>query len=225
MLNVLAWITGALFVADAVLHIIAIAKQKERMRRVTKVLLMPLLAVSFVLFWFAHGTGVLPWLVPLALLMGCAGDTFLLDAHRPALFPLGLASFAVGHVLYMIQMLSILAAPAWWAIALIAAVYLAGTAVIIKTLLPHIPKNLLGAGIFYFLLLCALSVIALSGMLSGFSAGAAVLFAGTLMFLLSDSILAFEVFRGETKNSNIKIMVPYILAQALLAAGFLLLMA
>lgn len=220
-----AFIVGALFVVDAAAHLVAIAKQKERLRCVTKVLLMPLLAAAFVIGWLSLSSGALPWLVVAALLMGCAGDTFLLNHHHPAGFPLGLASFAVGHVLYIIQIISIITAPAWWVIVLFSAVYLAVAGIIVKTLLPDVPKPLLPAGIFYFLLLCTLNVTAVSGMLADFSAGAVVLFAGALLFMLSDSILAFEVFRGETKNSNIKIMVPYIAGQALLAAGFLLLMA
>lgn len=59
-------------------------------------------------------------------------------------------------------------------------------------------------------------------MLTDLSAGAVCLFAGTLLFLFSDTILSFEIFRGETKNGNLKVMITYIAAQILISAGFLL---
>ena len=94
MLNVLSWIVGIIFAADIILHLTAIIKQWEQIRRVTKSLLMPLLAGIFTLCWYATSANALPWLVVTALLMGCAGDIFLIDAHHPIGFPLGLACFA-----------------------------------------------------------------------------------------------------------------------------------
>ncbi len=221
----LTWSAIALFCIDTAIHFITIVKQKERLRRITKALLMPLLTAAFVLFWFPFSSSTLPYLVVLALLMGCAGDIFLFDAHNPALFPLGLASFAAGHVLYIIQIISIMSAPAWWVVALLAAVYLTVSAIVSKKLLSHVPKGLLPAVIAYTLLLCTLSVTAACGMLAGFSAGFALIFAGTLLFLLSDSILSFDVFLGTTRNSDLKIMATYIAAQTLITAGFLIQMA
>ena len=174
---------GALYTADTTLHITAIAIQNERLRRVTKVLLMPLLAGTFILCWFSVSTDALPWLVPLALLMGCAGDIFLLDPHHQAGFPLGLAFFAVGHVLYLIQILFVLAASAWWTAALIAILFLPVQP--LSKSCCRTTKKAAARGIVYFLLLCTLSVFAALGMLTSFSAGTAMLFAGTLMFLLS----------------------------------------
>jgi uncharacterized membrane protein YhhN len=55
--------------------------------------------------------------------------------------------------------------------------------------------------------------------------GTVSLFAGTLLFLLSDTILSFEIFKGETKNGNLKVMITYIAAQILISVGFLLRMA
>jgi heme/copper-type cytochrome/quinol oxidase subunit 3 len=40
-------LAAALFAADAAAHLAAVAQKKERLRRVTKVLLMPLLALAF----------------------------------------------------------------------------------------------------------------------------------------------------------------------------------
>ena len=225
MLNAFAWAAGALLIADTALHLIALAKKGECLRRVTKALLMPLLALTFLLFWTDRATGSPPWLVIAGLLMGCAGDIFLFNHHHPVFFPLGMASFAAGHVLYIIQMFSVFTAPAWWIIALLVAAYLTIGTLILKSTQPFVPKKLVPAGIFYILLLCTLGITAASGMIAGFSAGALVLYIGTLCFQLSDSILSFEIFRGDTKNGNIRVMASYIAGQALIAAGFFMLLA
>ena len=225
MTNAFAWAVGALLVVDTAVHLIAIAKKKEGLRRASKALLMPLLALAFLLFWLSRSSQAPPWLVIAGLMTGWAGDVFLFNHHHPVFFPLGLVSFAAGHVLYIVQMFSIFAAPAWWFVALLAAAYVTAAGLLLKGVLPHVPNKLRPAGIFYFLLLCTLGVTALSGMIAGFSAGAVVLFAGVLGFQLSDSMLSFEIFRGDTKNGNIRVMSAYIAGQALIAAGFFLLMA
>jgi uncharacterized membrane protein YhhN len=213
---------GGVFIVDVIVHLAAIAKGKEGMRRITKVLLMPLLALGFLLLWRDAGDRPIPGLIIAAMLFGCLGDACLIDHHHPVGFPLGLAAFSVGHVLYILQMLQITAAPALWMIALLVVVYGAGTAMTFKKLTPFLPKKLWGGCLFYMLLLCTLSATAAAGVLTGISAGTVCLFAGTLLFLLSDTILSFEIFKGETKNGNLKVMVTYIAAQILIAVGFFL---
>ena len=52
-------------------------------------------------------------------------------------------------------------------------------------------------------------------------AGAGFLLAGGCLFLCSDGILAFETFRdGDSNAADVAVMLTYIAAQALLAAGF-----
>jgi uncharacterized membrane protein YhhN len=220
-----AVVAGALFAADVALHIAFIAHGKETLRCLTKALLMPLLVVSFVLLWSTYSTAPLPWLVPAGMLAGCAGDISLFDHHHPVGVPLGLAFFSVGHVLYLMQMFRLMAMPAWWLIAAAAAVYGAGAAITYKRLWPYLPKPMRIPALFYMLLLCVLSAAAALAAFSTFRAGAFVLLAGTLLLIWSDAKLSFEMYRGETRHTHIKIMIPYIAAQTLIAAGFFLWMA
>ena len=225
MINACVVAAGSAFVIDVNLHIFAITKQQEGLRRVTKVFLMPLLALCFFLLWRCEGDEPVPWYVLAALLFGCVGDTCLIDHHHPVGFPLGLVAFSFGHVLYILQMLMITAAPELWMIALLIVVYGAGVVMTFKKLSPFLPKKLWGGCLFYMILLSTLSAAAAAGMLTSLSLGTVCLFAGTLLFLLSDTILSFEIFRGETKNGNLKVMITYIAAQILISAGFLLRMA
>lgn len=222
MISAYTMVAGGVFIVDVFLHLAAIARRKETLRRVTKVLLMPLLALCFFLLWRSAGDEPVPVYVLVALLFGCVGDACLIDHHHPVGFPLGLVAFSVGHVFYIVQMLQITAAPALWMIALLIIVYGAGVTMTLKRLTPYLPKKLWGGSLFYMLLLSTLSATAAVGVLTGFSLGAVCLFAGTLLFLLSDTILSFEIFKGETQNGNLKVMITYIAAQILISTGFLL---
>jgi uncharacterized membrane protein YhhN len=217
-----AFIVLGLFSADTAAHLAAIAQKKEKLRRFTKVLLMPLLALTFSFFWVSLKGGAPPWLVVAGLLLGCVGDTLLLYRRHRIGFPLGLASFSAGHVLYIVQIWWITAAPAWWVIALPALACVACVAVFYRRLRPFVPNAFRPAALFYMLLLSALSVSAAAGAIASLSAGTAVLLAGTLLFMLSDGILSFDVFRDKSRGGNLKVMIPYIAAQTLIAAGFFL---
>jgi alkenylglycerophosphocholine/alkenylglycerophosphoethanolamine hydrolase len=221
----MAAVACALLAADILLHIIFIVRRKETLRCMTKALLMPLLAMSFLLLWSALSTAPLPWLVLVGIIAGCAGDISLFDHRHSIGVPLGLVFFSAGHVLYLLQMLRLMPAPAWWLIIAAVVVYGAGAAVTYKKLLPFLPKPMRIPALCYMLLLCVLSASAAIAAFTVFHIGAFVLLIGTLAFLLSDTVLSFEMFRGETAHSHLKVMAPYIAAQVLIAAGFFLWMA
>ena len=216
-----ASIAGGLFAVDTALHLAAVALKKERVRRITKVLLMPLLALSFVLWRLAFSMDV-PWIVAVALMLGCAGDTFLLNHHHRVGMPLGLASFAVGHVLYILTIWRLTPTPTWWLIAALVIVYGTCVAVTYKKLRPFLSKAYRPVTMFYMLLLGTLSASAAALALTTLHPGAFVLLAGTLMFMLSDSILSFQIFRKDARGSTLKVMIPYIAAQTLITVGFFL---
>jgi uncharacterized membrane protein YhhN len=221
----IAAIACGLLAADIVLHIVFIVRGKETPRCLTKALLMPLLAVSLVLLWSALSAAPLPWLVLAGIIAGCAGDISLFNHHHPIGVPLGLVFFSAGHVLYLLQLLRLMPTPVWWLIAAAVALYGAGAAVTYKKLLPFLPKPMRIPALGYMLLLCVLSAAAAIAAFTVFHIGAFVLLAGTLVFLLSDTVLSLEMFRGETAYSHLKVMAPYIAAQVLIAAGFFLWMA
>ncbi len=213
---------GALFAADIALHITVVVCRKEALRCVTKVLLIPLLTLAFSLLWVEISSAPLPLLVALGLLAGSAGDICLLDHAHPPGVKLGLAFFSVGHVLYLAQLYQLMAPPAWWLVAALAVVFGTGAALAYKKLRPYLPKLMHIPALLYMLLLCVLSASAAADAVSSLEAGAFVLLSGALLFMLSDTILSFEIFKGETRLSHAKVMTPYIFAQILIAAGFFL---
>lgn len=216
-----AYLSCGLFAAITAIHLTALALDHERLRRFTKVLLIPLLALAFVLMRLSFGLDV-PWMVVAALLLGCTGDVLLLGHRRSVRLPLGLASFSAGHVLYIIAIWHLASPPAWWLAATLVIVYGSAVALTYKKLLPYLSGAFRPTALFYMLLISTMGASAASYALTSLKPGAFILLAGSALFMLSDAVLSFEIFRSKSQNSHLKIMVPYIAAQTLITAGFFL---
>lgn len=221
----LAVISGVLYILDSAAQVWAMEKENETLRRVTKSLLMPLLVLSFIfarLYLSLDG----PWLVAAALMLGCAGDILLIGFKNKVCSPLGAVSFAAGHILYMIQIWRLTPEPGPMVIAAVVAVYLAISGVIYVKLRHYVDKTIVRIGvILYMLPLCVMSASAAVCAFTVLSLGAFVLITGTLVFMLSDGTLSFQIFAGKTRRGHIAVMVTYIIAQALIALGFFMLIA
>ena len=204
------------FAADAVLHLIACFRRMLWLRRVTKVLLMPLLAVLYALAAPAPHAFVI-----VALVCGCLGDLFLLFQKRHMTMLLGMCSFALGHVFYIGAMLT--TKPGFHlSIALCVLIAVGWMLFVVKKLLPTAPKPLRKPGFFYALLLSGTCLSALYLLLSTQSLPYLLSFAGGCLFMISDTILTGQKYRKETKHGNFYVMLTYIFAQLFLVAGFAL---
>ena len=204
------------FTADAVLHLIACFRRMLRLRRVTKVLLMPLLAAVYLLF-AAHPH---PF-VAIALVCGCLGDLFLLFQKKSITMLIGMCLFALGHIFYIAAMLS--TKPGFHlAIALCLLIAVGWMMFVVRKLLPTAPKSLRKPGFFYALLLSGTCLCALYLLLTTQNLLYLISFAGGCLFMISDTILTGQKYRRETKHGNFYVMLTYILAQLLLVTGFAL---
>ncbi len=206
-----------LYVIDVVLQLYACLKEKERLRRITKILLMPLLALTY---FVASSTPQI--LVILGLLFGCLGDTFLLNHHSRIGFPAGLCAFFIGHVLYVLAILPALNDPSLWLILPVGLVYALGAIRTFTQLKPYLPKNLVILCLLYMLLLASFSAVAALNAILLTRLGSILIFCGTLFFLVSDTVLSFNTFKEEKKGGNFIVMLTYIIAQTLIACGLLL---
>lgn len=204
-----------LFCLCALLHLIACQRGIEPLRRVTKPLLTPLLVCRYL----AGATSASPLIVA-ALLCGMAGDMLLLS-HRPALFAVGTGCFAIGHGCYMTFLLGHLAGPlpsgATWPYCV---AYLVLTAFCAARFWPHLPQRAAPFCVLYMALLSGMSCCALLYALSG-AAGGWLVFAGSLLFLVSDAILTHTTFCTTAGEHRFFVMLTYIAAQGLMTAGFL----
>ena len=203
------------FVTDTALQLVACFRRMPKLRSVTKVLLMPLLAGVYLLF--APSPHVF---VVVALICGALGDLFLLFRKSFAML-LGMCAFALGHVFYIGAMLT--TKPGFHLAALLCLLIAAGWMLfVVKRLLPTAPKSLRKPGFFYALLLSGTCLMALYLLLCTQNLHYLISFVGGCLFMISDTILTGQKYRKETKHGNFYVMLTYILAQALLVAGFAL---
>ncbi|MEU9733619.1 lysoplasmalogenase [Streptomyces sp. NPDC048002] len=169
---------------------------------VAKPLLMPLLA------GYAALSGA-PRILVAALLFGWGGDVALLFDAEPA-FLLGMASFAAGHVCYLL----LFRAPGTHRAFPFLCYSLALTTTV-ASLWPDLPADLRIPVAGYSLLLTAMAYRA--GARFGAVAGA-----GGALFLLSDTLIAAGVAEWpEPPRPDLWIMLTYIAAQFLLVHGSL----
>ncbi|GGV51824.1 hypothetical protein GCM10010277_48040 [Streptomyces longisporoflavus] len=203
----------AAFALAATGDLAALLAGSDTAHAVFKPLLMPLLAGYVVV---VKG----PRLLTAALLFGWGGDVLLLADADPA-FLAGMGSFAAGHVCYLVLFKrhgrhghhvhqETARAREGWLVAAYAAA-LTGTVVL---LWPDLPADMRGPVAGYSLLLTAMAFAATRlGPVAG---------AGGALFLLSDTLIATGIAEWpQAPRPDFWIMLTYIAAQFLLAAGVL----
>ncbi len=191
---------------------------RHTLRKITKCLLMPLLALCYRLFAVNFSN-----LVFLALIFGFIGDAFLLAPRWNWSFGAGLGAFAVGHVLYIIYMIGALpAAPTWYMLVLLALICCMLSLIALRYLWDGLPPVLRAPCIFYMLdisfMACCAFLYAFSG-LSGLAPFAAL---GGILFIVSDTTLSIDTFKAPVPHRYIIVMGTYIAAQTLLTLAFVL---
>lgn len=203
-----------LYALTGVIHEISALRFWEVNRKFTKTALMPLL-----LIYYIYTVTVANVLITacIAIISSWIGDIFLIRKDDPKFFRLGMAAFLLGHAFYivtLIQMTDSLHIPA---LAVSIVIALAAEIVLPKIINP--PKSLRGAILVYGIAILAMSVCAFQYMLSAFSLASALLFAGSIVFIFSDTLMTFLTFGNKPKYLNAITMLPYIIAQGLIVFG------
>ncbi|MFD8236935.1 lysoplasmalogenase [Streptomyces sp. NPDC059696] len=199
----------AAFGLVAAVDLVCLAAGADIGHTVAKPLLMPLLAL-----WAAVRKAPRPLVA--ALLFGWGGDVLLLSDAEPA-FLAGMASFAAGHVCYLVLFAThgrrdtLPRARA----GLLALGYAAALVTTVALLWPDLPADLRVPVAGYSLLLTAMAYR--SGTRLGLFAGL-----GGALFLLSDTLIATGVAEWpQPPVPDFWIMLTYIAAQLLLTVGTL----
>lgn len=207
------------FLIDIAIYLYACANKNLLMlRRVSKCLLMPLLAACYMLFAKEPSSLVLA-----GILFGFAGDLVLLFRPRKWAFPAGILAFATGHVFYILSFASRIAvAPPWYLFALLAAVTLACAATLMRYLWKGMPKKLCPPSFLYMLVIGTMTSSSILFALYGASPYRWLAGIGGLLFALSDTTLSIDAFHHPVRYRNIIVMSTYIAAQALIISAFAL---
>ncbi|MBA7572617.1 hypothetical protein ES708_14400 [subsurface metagenome] len=195
------------------------SKNNLMIRYISKPLLMPLLAC----FYIFDNTSLNVWVI-LGIAGGFLGDVFLMipdPKKTKKFFKIGLISFLLGHLFYIIALIIMtdFSNYQWWSI-LLSIPYIVIGAIVYPRLIKHTGKMKIPVTIY-------LIVIILMGVCTTFLWGGAepigviLLMLGALVFIISDTINAFNKFAKEIPYERLYTMTTYLLGQFLLVLGFI----
>jgi len=213
----LKFIILCIFGVVSVVYLVTLTRKQSTLQFILKGCLMPLLLVFYIT---SAGINNIYWPVVLALFFAWVGDVLLIKITNIICFKLGLASFLIGHICYIaamykyIQPLNILVL----IISVVTAVCFG--VIVYKTVKPG--KQMQIPAIAYETVILAMAICALQLFLSQFIAQGHVfgllVFAGSVCFIVSDTLLALRTFRNA--NFYLAVMITYITAQFLITFGF-----
>lgn len=170
-----------------------------------------MVAIVLIAAFFGEASGTYKFLIVAALLFSLVGDVILIEEER--LFVYGLGFFLVAHLIF-ISAFWIVADGEFYPVSLL--VYLLGLGgyFVIRT---GLPKHFTIPVIFYNLAISTMLCTALNFWIAERSENAIYALAGSVFFVVSDSILAVNKFHTRFKTAHIYILATYFLAQWLIA--------
>ena len=188
-------------------------------RYITKPLLMPPLACFYIFDNLS-----LDWWVILGIAGGFVGDVFLMipDPNKTKrFFKIGLISFLLGHLFYIIALILMtdFSNYEFWSISLTIP-YIAIGIIVYPRLIKHTGKMKIPVTVYLIvIILMGVSTTFLWGSVEPI--GIILLMIGALVFIVSDTINAFNKFAKEIPYERLYTMSTYLLGQFLLVLGFL----
>lgn len=207
-----------------ILHIAVIILNKETLRQVSKCVLVPILIAVYI-----AGGGTALFFPLLALILGWIGDVLLLKIHKKTNFMLGLVSFLLGHICYIVAFIQILGSFGTGGVVLNipAIVIFTPPAIVLGMVVFRLIKPTKDMRIPVIVYMAVLVTLTLFGfqvfLLNPGSISGLLVLSGCLCFMISDTILAYYTFRKLKISGSVLIMAYYILAQAEIIMGILLL--
>lgn len=202
------------FILFAVANIISIKKSSKLGEHLTKPLLIPLL-----IFLYLWSVDTPSWPIVLALTFGFLGDVLLMGKEN--FFIPGLLSFLIGHIFYIAEFTKTLTlSKISYSFLPFIVPYLLLGILIYKGLSPYL-KALKPYAILYLAAILMMSFTSLLRILTIDGYQVWLTFFGSISFITSDSMLAFSIFKPDSKNKRTCIMFTYILAQFLIVSSFI----
>ena len=197
---------------------------RKRIRTATKPLLMP----ALIAFNLLHTDNPNWWIVG-GLFLGWIGDVVLMFPKVAIMFLIGLASFLVGHALFIyafLQSTGFLQSMPVWYVAL-AALFAFAAAAFFIYFKPYLTGENADKKVpvgLYASIIVAMSYTSLAILIGGSGVGVffiALPFIGSLCFIVSDFLLANQLFVKPFKYDQAIIMLTYLAAQYLIVQGYL----
>ena len=211
-----------LFLIVSLGEIISILARLEQLHLVCE----PLIMITLFVYYFSSVGENRSWIVLLAIIFSLGGDVALMfDSINPIYFMVGLISFLISHVFYIVayrQHQDDEEANALQGIQKLRAAFpivLAGTGLVV-ILYPSLGALKLPV-IVYALVLVVMVLNALFRLGRTNSRSFFLVFLGALFFMVSDSLLAINKFMQPLAYSGLLVMGTYITAQFLIIEGLI----
>lgn len=208
------------FLFLALLHLYAVYANLPNLKFFSK----PLICISLIFILYKE-TGLkknIEKLVAVGLFFGCLGDIFLMLNEN--MFVAGLASFLIGHILYVIafsKQTSAKALSKHKSYILIAGILASFSYYLYNILQPSLGPLKIPV-ILYIIVIAAMAFFAYTRRYQTNTLSFIICLIGALLFIFSDSILALNKFVAYLANSGLYIMSSYILAQYFITLGIIL---
>ncbi len=207
-----------IFILVLAAYLTGIQLQNTTIQYICKPLLMPLLAIHFMVSLNGYAGNLKTWVL-LALFFSLAGDILLLlDPDNKMYFMLGLSAFLLAHIFYIVffhrvRIAELLKGNAW--LMVIVVIYYGA---LISFLSPYLgemkwPVRVYGI-VISFMFMLAMHMLFIKNKKAG-----QLMMVGALLFIISDSVLAINKFYQPFEAAGIIIIVTYGIAQLLIVQG------
>ena len=218
------YVSLAAFIAVSVLHLIDSWRDNGRRRKYTK----PFLLLTLTAFYcFAAHPTIQPVLVA-ALLTSWLGDVLLMPKGAKW-FVAGGISFLISHVLFIFVYLPQITwgYVKWWILVPAALVYYGISVKVTLSVKANMEsKAMLIPMILYLLINSTMNLCAMAQLMTVGSAGAAIAYAGAVLFFISDCTLYLVRYHSNKDlifKKHFTVMFTYILGEFLITLGMLML--
>jgi len=201
------------FLLVSVADIYAIVVGNQEIEMIAK----PLITTSLVILYLLSVSKPNFWYVS-ALLFAFWGDVLLLFPDQ--FFVFGLASFLLAHVLLITVSSRFLQQVSKLRILVHSLPFVVILAVLLYLIYPNLEELLIPV-IIYGIVISVFGVVAFLVYTNDKSIANSWLFLGSLIFILSDSILAINKFSQSSEFFGIAIMITYIIAQYLICKAMI----
>jgi len=201
------------------LHVVAEYFEHKKGRYATKPLLVSLLILYYLL---SLSVTQYNWLLILALIFGYLGDIALMIGREGKWFMMGLGSFLIGHIFYIIayflSITDITQFPIWGFLLFIPSI---GVALAFIYMIKGKMGDLQKPTLIYIIIITVMSLTAVLRFAEFQGPSFFMVWIGSLLFMIADGIIALDKFYKEIPHSRVYVMIPYGLAQFLIVQGIL----
>jgi uncharacterized membrane protein YhhN len=193
-------------------YLVSLFFERGKFQTIAKICLMPVITSIYL-------TGAEHIFIPivLALLFGWLGDILLLRIKEILFFRLGLASFLLGHLIYLSVMLYFAGSVNIKLLVISLAVYAVAGVFIIRLIKPS--KEMYVPVLIYETVILLMAVSAIQFFAVYRLPYGLFILAGSICFIVSDTLLAIHTFRAKPKIYYFVVMFTYIAAQLSIVLG------